>query len=136
MMAMRCIRGLLYEGSVSESINAQVAVVTGGSRGIGLAIASALVAGGARVVITGRSAAHLSSARPLIEKAGPGAVETLQADVRRYDDVERAMTATVARFGGLDILINNAGIGIFAAVADMTPQQWADVIDTNLTGVL
>jgi 3-oxoacyl-[acyl-carrier protein] reductase len=125
----------LYEGSVPESINAQVAVVTGGSRGIGLAIASALVADGARVVITGKSVAHLSSARPLIEKAGPGAVETLQADVRRYDEVERAIAATVTRFGGLDILINNAGVGIFANVAEMTPAEWSEVIDTNLTGV-
>ncbi len=118
-----------------ESLNGKVAIVTGGSRGIGLAIARALVADGARVAITGKSAAHLSAARPLIEKAGPGAVETLQADVRRYDEVERAIDATVTRFGGLDILINNAGIGIFADVADMTPAQWSEVIDTNLTGV-
>jgi 3-oxoacyl-[acyl-carrier protein] reductase len=135
MMAMCSIGGLLYEVSVSESINAHVAVVTGGSRGIGLAIASALVADGARVVITGKSWAHLSAARPLIERAGPGSVETLQADVRHYDEVERAMAATVTRFGGLDILINNAGIGIFANVADMTPAEWSEVIDTNLTGV-
>ena len=120
---------------MSESINAQVAVVTGGSRGIGLAIASALVADGARVVVTGKSEAHLSAARPLIEKAGPGAVETLQADVRHYDEVERAIAATVTRFGGLDILINNAGVGIYANVADMMPAQWSEVIDTNLTGV-
>ena len=71
----------------------------------------------------------------MIEKAGPGAVETLQADVRRYDEVERAIAATVTRFGGLDILINNAGVGIFANVADMTPAEWSEVIDTNLTGV-
>ena len=120
---------------MSESINAQVAVVTGGSRGIGFAVASALVADGARVVVTGKSEAHLSAARPLIEKAGPGAVETLQADVRRYDEVERAIAATVTRFGGLDILVNNAGVGIFANVADMTPAEWSEVIDTNLTGV-
>jgi 3-oxoacyl-[acyl-carrier protein] reductase len=120
---------------VSESLNARVAVVTGGSRGIGLAIASALVADGARVVITGRSWAHLSAARPLIEKAGPGPVETLQADVRHYDEVERAIAATVTRFGGLDILVNNAGVGIFANVADMTPAEWSEVVDTNLTGV-
>ena len=55
--------------------------------------------------------------------------------MRRYDEVERAIDATVARFGGLDILVNNAGVGIFADVADMTPAQWSEVIDTNLTGV-
>jgi NAD(P)-dependent dehydrogenase (short-subunit alcohol dehydrogenase family) len=118
-----------------ESLNGKVAIVTGGSRGIGRAIAAALVADGARVVITGKSDAHLSDARPVIEKAGPGAIETLRADVRRYDEVERAIAATVTRFGGLDFLINNAGIGIFANVADMTPAQWSEVIETNLTGV-
>jgi NAD(P)-dependent dehydrogenase (short-subunit alcohol dehydrogenase family) len=112
-----------------------VALVTGGSRGIGLAIARALVAEGVQVAITGRSAAHLSTARPRIEAAGPGAVETLQADVRRYDEVKAAIAATVARFGGLDFLVNNAGVGVFTDVASMTPEQWAEVIDTNLTGV-
>ncbi|MBI3493704.1 MAG: SDR family oxidoreductase [Acidobacteria bacterium] len=118
-----------------ESLRGNVAVVTGGSRGIGLAIARALVAEGAQVAVTGRNAAHLSSARPKIEAAGPGAVETLQADVRREDEVKRAIDAAVARFGGLDILINNAGIGLFGSVSAMTPDQWAEVIDTNLTGV-
>ncbi len=118
-----------------DALRGKVAVVTGGSRGIGLAIARALVAEGVQVAITGRSAAHLSSARPSIEASGPGAVETLQADVRRYDEVKGAVGAAVARFGGLDILINNAGVGVFSDVGSMTPAQWAEVIDTNLTGV-
>jgi len=118
-----------------QSLNGKVALVTGGSRGIGLAIARALAADGVQVAVTGRSAAHLSSARPKIEAAGPGGVETLQADVRRYDEVKRAVDATVARFGGLDFLVNNAGIGIFGEVAAMTPEQWAELIETNLTGV-
>jgi 3-oxoacyl-[acyl-carrier protein] reductase len=118
-----------------QSLRGKVALVTGGSRGIGLAIARALVAQEVRVAITGRSPAHLSSARPSIEAAGPGAVETLQADVRRYDDVHRAVEATVSRFGALDIVVNNAGVGLFTDVASMTPEQWAEVIETNLTGV-
>jgi NAD(P)-dependent dehydrogenase (short-subunit alcohol dehydrogenase family) len=118
-----------------ESVKGKVAIVTGGSRGIGLAIARALVGEGAHVAITGLNSTHLSDAKIRIEKAGPGSVETLQADVRRYADVERAVGATVSRFGGLDILVNNAGIGIFADIADMTPAQWSEVIDTNLTGV-
>jgi len=117
------------------SLNGKVAFVTGGSRGIGLAIARALVAEGAQVAVTGKSDAHLSAARPLIEAEGPAAVETLKADVRSYADVDRALGAVVARFGGLDIVINNAGVGVFANVADMTPDQWSEVIDTNLTGV-
>jgi NAD(P)-dependent dehydrogenase (short-subunit alcohol dehydrogenase family) len=118
-----------------ESISGKVAMVTGGSRGIGLAIARALASDGAHVAITGKSETNLSAAKSLIEKAGPGAVETLRADVRRYEDIEHAISATAMRFGGLDILINNAGVGLFTDVADMTPDQWSEVIDTNLTGV-
>ena len=118
-----------------NTLTNKVAIVTGGSKGIGLAIARALVADGVQVVITGQSAKHLSAARPSIEAAGPGSVETLQADVRRIDQVERAVDGAVARFGGLDILINNAGVGIFADAGAMTPEQWSSVIDTNLTGV-
>ena len=118
-----------------DSIQGKVAVVTGGSRGIGCAIARALVHEGAHVLVTARGEAGLSAARRDIERAGPGAVETLQADVRRHDDMARAMDAAAARFGGLDFLINNAGVGAFAEIAEMTPSQWADVLDTNLTGV-
>jgi 3-oxoacyl-[acyl-carrier protein] reductase len=118
-----------------QTLSGKVAMVTGGSRGIGLAIARALAADGAHVAITGRSDAHLSEARRRIEGSGPGSVETLRADVRDYDAVERAIEAVVSRFGGLDVLVNNAGIGIFADVAEMTPAQWADVVGTNLTGV-
>jgi 3-oxoacyl-[acyl-carrier protein] reductase len=118
-----------------ETLRGKVALVTGGSRGIGRAIARALVAEGAHVAVTGLSGAHLSSARLAIEGAGPGSVETLQADVRVHEEVTRAVNATAARFGGLDILINNAGVGVFKPVAAMTPVEWSTVIDTNLTGV-
>jgi NAD(P)-dependent dehydrogenase (short-subunit alcohol dehydrogenase family) len=118
-----------------NTLTNKIAIVTGGSRGIGLAIARALVTEGANVAITGRDASQLSSAQRALESAGPGAIETLRADVRRYAEVERAVSATASRFGGLDFLINNAGVGIFVNVAAMTPEQWSDVIDTNLTGV-
>ena len=118
-----------------ETLSGRVAIVTGGSRGIGLAIARALAAEGVHVAVTGRSEAHLAAARSELEKVGPGAIETLRADVRNYPEVEQAIAATVARFGALDVLVNNAGVGIFADVADMTPEQWSEVVDTNLTGV-
>ena len=118
-----------------HTLTGKVAIVTGGSRGIGFAIASALLAEGAQVTITGLDDAHLSSARRRLEGAGPGSIEALRADVRKYDDVRHAVEATVARCGGLDYLINNAGVGVFAAVGEMTPDQWSTVIDTNLTGV-
>lgn len=118
-----------------RDLRGQTALVTGGSRGIGLAIGRALAAVGVNVTVTGRDEGHLSNARREIEGAGPGAVEALKADVRDYDQVELAVAATVSRFGGLDILVNNAGVGVFANVTDMTPAQWATVVDTNLTGV-
>ncbi len=121
--------------AMRDILGGQVAIVTGGSRGIGLAIARALVRVGVNVSITGRNDAHLSEAHRQLESAGPAAVEALRGDVREYADVERIVSATVGRFGGLDILVNNAGIGIFATVAEMTPTEWASVIDTNLTGV-
>ena len=118
-----------------NSLKSKIAIVTGGSRGIGLAIAQTLVAQGVQATITGRNQSELLAARSRLEAAGPGAVEALRADVRSYAEVDRAVAATVARFGGLDILINNAGVGIFSDVAEMTPEQWSEVIDTNLSGV-
>src|SRR5947208_16243569 len=115
------------------ALNGKVAFVTGGSRGIGLAIARALIAEGAQVAVTGKSAAHLSSARPEIERAGPGKVETLQADVRSYTDIERAIAAAVSRFGALVICIHNGGVGTLADVADIAAAQWRRVHDNNLT---
>jgi len=117
-----------------ETLTGKVAIVTGGTKGIGLAIARALAGEGVHVAITGRSAAALAAARPGVEEAGPGSVESLRADVRRYEEVQQAVDAAVAKFGGLDIVINNAGVGLFADVASMAPAQWAEVIDTNLTG--
>src|ERR1041384_5826391 len=114
-----------------SSLIGKTAIVTGGSRGIGLAIARALVKSDANVMITGTTQEHLDSAqRDLGAKALAQA-----ADVRDYADVERAFDAAASTFGGIDILINNAGVGVFTPVADMTIEQWHDVIDTNLTGV-
>jgi NAD(P)-dependent dehydrogenase (short-subunit alcohol dehydrogenase family) len=119
------------------NLSGKTAIVTGGSRGIGFAIATALLESGANVVITGTRPDTLDHAVGRLRAvAGQGAeVEGICADVRRYPEVEQLMTATVKRFGGLDILINNAGVGLFGAVADMSPDDWHTVIDTNLTGV-
>jgi NAD(P)-dependent dehydrogenase (short-subunit alcohol dehydrogenase family) len=117
-----------------SALSGKVAVVTGGSRGIGLATAEALLREGASVVISGSSQGHLDSARKSLAVYS-GRVSAVQADVRRYADVNALMDAAVAEFGGLDILINNAGVGVFKPVADTTVEDWHRVLDTNLSGV-
>jgi NAD(P)-dependent dehydrogenase (short-subunit alcohol dehydrogenase family) len=114
-----------------------VALVTGGSRGIGLAVADALLAAGAQVAITGRDQSHLDQARTDLS-AGPeraARVHAVRADARSPDDASAAVAAAIERFGGLDILVNNAGVGVFANVADMDVAAWQQVIETNLGGV-
>ena len=113
------------------SLSGKTAIVTGGSRGIGFAIARALVTSDANVTITGTNHEALQDA---LGQLGPLAMAQT-ANVRRYDEVERAFEAAASHFGGIDILVNNAGVGVFTPVAHMSIEQWNDVIDTNLTGV-
>ena len=113
-----------------------VAVVTGGSRGIGLATARELIGAGARVAITATSDETLRAAVLELEQLGrPDTVLPIRADVRHPAEVDQAIDTVVRRFGGLDVLVNNAGVGIFQPVTDMTVDQWHRVMETNLTGV-
>jgi 3-oxoacyl-[acyl-carrier protein] reductase len=121
--------------STAPTLHGKVAVVTGGSRGIGLSIAAALLGRGASVAITGRDEAHLEEARAQLAKDARDRIQAVRADVRDADDAAGAIGTAVERFGGLDVLVNNAGVGVFAAVADMDVAQWHDVIETNLSGV-
>jgi 3-oxoacyl-[acyl-carrier protein] reductase len=120
---------------MKKELRGQVALVTGGSRGIGFGIAHSLVLQGLSVAITGRDSASLKEARQLLDEVRAGAAETIVMDVRDYRDVADAVAATVAKFGGLDVVVNNAGVGTFVTVEDMTPEQWSDTLDTNVTGV-
>ncbi len=110
----------------------RVAIVTGASRGIGRAIAEALVRAGAKVLIAARTAAEVERAADELRRHGPGDARGHAADVGRYEDCRRLVVAAVDAFGRLDILVNNAGIGIFGPVADMAPADWDRVIRTNL----
>ena len=110
-----------------------VTIVTGGSKGIGLAIARAVLERGGQVAISGRRAEDLGIAARSLGAADR--VLTVQSDVRQPDDAQRLVDETVRRFGGLDVLVNNAGTGRFANVADMTVEAWRENIDTNLSGV-
>jgi 3-oxoacyl-[acyl-carrier protein] reductase len=120
----------------TTTLSNKCAIVTGASRGIGLAIARALVEHGANVVIAGRDDTTLERARRELQASTTSSnIMPICASVRNYPEVERLMTSAVQRFGGLDILINNAGIGVWRSVADMTVEEWHHVVDTNLTGV-
>jgi NAD(P)-dependent dehydrogenase (short-subunit alcohol dehydrogenase family) len=124
----------LYKGDVT--LTGKVGVVTGGSRGIGLAIARALLLRGAKVAITATSDATLrKAAGELTEVGDTAAVLAIRADVRRHAEMEQAMGRVATQFGGLDVLVNNAGVGLFRTVANMSVEEWHTIIDTNLSGV-
>lgn len=106
------------------------ALVTGGSSGIGLAIARALIDAGARVAITGRNENRLETAARNL-----GAL-AIAADVAREDDVRRTFEIFFARFDHLDILINNAGFGIFKPLVEFDRQSFDAVFATNVTGAM
>lgn len=114
-----------------STLDGKSAIVTGGSRGIGFAIARELLARGARVAITGTHDASLETAAASLGERAIG----LRADVRNDDEVRQLVASAEARLGGVDILVNNAGVGAFQPVADMPLAEWHAVIDTNLTGV-
>ena len=107
------------------------AIVTGGTRGIGYAIAKALLSAGANVAITGRLESDVENATSELGKIGPGTISGYACDVRNYDAVKSLFGA----FGGVDILINNAGIGIFSSVESMSPEDFRAVLETNVFGV-
>jgi 3-oxoacyl-[acyl-carrier protein] reductase len=121
---------------MTNGLRDKVAVVTGGTRGIGYSIAQALLGGGASVFICGRDGKLLKSA---IEQLGrshaPERVDGTTADVSRYQDCARLIQGAAQRFGGLDILVNNAGIGVFRPVDQISPQEWDTIIGTNISGV-
>ncbi len=116
-------------------LSGKIAIVTGGSKGIGRAIAAALAAAGADVVVTSRNEEEARTAAKEIAELGRGRTLGLGADVRDYEAVKTMVGETVKALGGLDILIANAGVGAFAPIDEMDAETWNRVIDTNLTGV-
>jgi NAD(P)-dependent dehydrogenase (short-subunit alcohol dehydrogenase family) len=110
------------------------ALVTGAGRGIGRAIALALAREGALLTVVSRSAAELDSLVGEIEASGARGI-AFAGDLRSRSACDGAVAAAVDRFGGLQILVNNAGVGNFANVLDTSDESWDDVIGTNLTAV-
>ena len=118
-----------------ERLRGKVAVVTGGTRGIGYAIAAALLGEGAAVCLCSRTGSDVERAVGALQATPGGKVMGLACDVRAYPQVERLLAATVEAFGGLDILVNNAGVGGRALLAEMPLDMWNEMLGTNLTGV-
>jgi 3-oxoacyl-[acyl-carrier protein] reductase len=117
-----------------DTLAGQVALVTGASRGIGLAIARRLGQMGARVSLCARNAENLERAASGLREAGIH-VLALPTDVTRADEVAGLVSETQRTFGPVDILVNNAGIGIFGPFHEQTEAEWNAVLDTNLKSV-
>jgi len=111
----------------------RVAVVTGGGKGIGRAIAARLACGGAKVVLSGRDGAALETACGEIRAQG-GEALAVSGDVAKPSDAEQLCARTLEAFGRADILVNNAGITRDNLVMRMSEEEWDQVIDTNLKG--
>jgi 3-oxoacyl-[acyl-carrier protein] reductase len=115
----------------------RVSVVTGGTRGIGLAIAEALLKQGDAVAITGTSTQTVNRAADRLRRLAGGDDRVIAAvcDVRDPAAVERTFDEIAEKAGGLDVLINNAGVGVGGPIADLSHDEWNRIIGINLTGV-
>lgn len=110
------------------------ALVTGASKGIGYAVAKALLEVGYNVTITSRNLEEVEQAALQLQTQGLGQVQGIVSDVRNPQAVEQMIEAHLERFGGLDVLFVNAGVGRFANIEDLSLEQWHEIIDTNLNG--
>jgi NAD(P)-dependent dehydrogenase (short-subunit alcohol dehydrogenase family) len=120
---------------MSDQLKGKRALVTGGSKGIGLAIAEALAKEGSEVAICGRKDNELRLALENLKKEAPHAkITACVADVSQPPDVLNLFSHIDRELGGLDILINNAGLGIFRPTADLTIEEWDRMIGVNLSG--
>lgn len=119
-----------------NDLGTKSAFITGGTKGIGYGIAEALLKEGINVAITGRNKETAEEAAKNLNSHGNDRAQAigLEADVRDFESQQKAIKEAVGKFGAIDILIANAGLGHFASVEDLSIEQWKETIDTNLTG--
>ena len=117
-------------------LEGKIAIVNGASQGIGYAIAGTLAGEGARVAMSGRRAPALDAARDTLTRATGGELLAMPGDIRRAEDCERIIAGTVARFGGLDILVNNDGAPPLGQFLDFDDDAWRRAVDRNLMSVV
>ena len=117
------------------NLNHKTAIVTGGTKGIGGGIAEALIREGVSVCISARDQDEVDRAVKELNGSKAGRAMGLVCDVRRHDQVAALIDHTVKELGGLDILINNAGVGSFETVEQTSPEDFRAVLETNLFGV-
>jgi len=117
------------------SIQGKKAIVTGATRGIGRAIAKMLLKEGAEVAICSRTATDVSTTVSELSTETGGRISGTACNVREENDIRKFFEFADDRLSSLDILINNAGIGVFRPVAEMSPEDWRATLDTNLTSV-
>ena len=115
--------------------NSKTALITGGSKGIGYGIAEVLINDGIKVAITSRSQENADEAAAALNKIKSGYALGIVADVRDLASQQQAVDKMLAEWGQLDYVVANAGVGHFASIQDLTPDQWQETIDINLTGV-
>ena len=120
--------------SEAKPLAGKVVLVTGGTRGIGLAVARSLADDGASVVVSGRDPGRLESAAKELEGLGASAL-AVAADAAKREDADRLVEAAKERFGRIDVLVNNAGITRDQLLVRMKDDDWDQVLDTNLRGV-
>ena len=118
-----------------QDLKGKVALVTGSTKGIGLAIAEHLAGAGASVVVSSRTPADVDDVAERLNHGADGEIAGIPCDVRDPDACRRLVDDTVERMGRLDVLVNNAGIGIMKSITEMSVEEWRLQIDTNLGGV-
>ena len=118
-----------------ENIKNKTALITGGTKGIGYGIAQSMLNEGMNVAITGRTSEGVKTAEQELAKIGSGEVMGIVSDVRDAESMKNAVKSIINKWGQLDVLIANAGVGHFGSIMDLTHEQWNETIDINLTGV-